>query len=349
MEPTWASAASEPAGVERSVAVSVVVPIYSGATYLEELVQELDALRTHWESTGAPISLAEAIFVDDSAIDESPALIDRLAAERPWIVSLHLARNFGQHAATIAGILHSAGDWVATLDEDLQHPPGHIPDLLRHAVETSADVVYANPTNGVHASIGRDLSSRSFKRLIEWLTRNPNVRIINSFRLMRGSVARAASSVCSHETYFDVALSWFTQRFELVPMTLRDERYISTGKSGYNSRSLMSHARRMLVSSQLKALRLGALFGLVAVGLSGLGIIALVIAKLVVPETIAADGWTSLMLTIVFFGGVVVLLLGIILEYLSSLVLRAHGKPLFFTIDRSTDAQLIDYFRSARA
>src|SRR5262245_33636812 len=116
-----------------TISVSIVVPVYSGTKYLSDLVQELQKLRDRWADEQAPMCIAEIMLVDDAAIDDSPALIDRLAKQGSWITAIHLVRNFGQHAATIAGILHTSGDWVVTLDEDLQHPPARIEDLLRHA------------------------------------------------------------------------------------------------------------------------------------------------------------------------------------------------------------------------
>jgi glycosyltransferase involved in cell wall biosynthesis len=326
------------------IAVSVVVPVYSGSKYLPDLVNELEKLRDRWANEQAPMRIVETILVDDAAIDDSPALIDRLARENSWVTAIHLVRNFGQHAATIAGILHTSGDWVVTLDEDLQHPPGRIEDLLRHAVRTGSDVVYANAETAVHEKFVRDLGSRLYKRTIVTLSGNRNVRLFNSFRLIRGSIARAASSVCGHDTYFDVSLSWFTQRVEFIWMKLKDVRFIQSGTSGYRFSKLLSHARRMLMSSQVKIMRVCGLFGLIVVAGSVVGGIALFLQKLIAPETIDVGGWTSLALISIFFGGIITFLVGVVLEYLSALVLAAHGKPLFFVIDRSSDVILVDYF-----
>lgn len=326
------------------ISVSVVVPVYSGAGYLERLIAEIDELREKWAAERAPMTLSEVILVDDSAIDTSPELIDKLAAGNPWIVALHLSRNFGQHGATVAGVLHTSGDWIVTLDEDLQHPPSRINELIERAVQVRSDVVYAHPGGGAHRTLMRDFTSRSFKRLLAWLSNNPKLRYVNSFRLMRGSVARAAASVCMHDTYLDVNLSWFTQRVEVVSMELTDERYITTGKSGYSMGSLLSHAWRMLFSSHLKILRLGTLLGFGMLVLTALGSVALIVLKFTAPETIPVTGWASLMLAISFFGGLSIFMIGISLQYLSTLVLRAHGKPTFFPIDRSQDARVVDHF-----
>ena len=330
--------------VEIQVSLSLVVPVYAGESYLRALANAVAEQRETWRKDQYPFAIAELIFVDDDARDGSTAVIDAIAQEYPWVVPLHLSRNFGQHAATIAGILHSSGDWVVTLDEDMQHPPERILSLLREAVTTQSDIVYANAESSVHNTWMRDATSRLFKRFMQWITGNVDLRYFNSFRLIRGSVARAAGSVCAHDTYLDVALSWFSKRIGVVVMDLKDTRYIETGKSGYNFRSLLSHAWRMLFSSQIKLLRLGAAIGFtimsaaVVISLYFLGL------RLINPAAIQVQGWASLLLLISFFGGLSAFMLGIALQYLSTLVLKAHGKPTFFTIDRSVDRSLATWF-----
>ena len=326
------------------LSVSVVIPVYSGAVYLTELVDELNALREHWSGRNEGLSLTEAVFVDDGAIDQSSAILEDLASQKPWVSVLHLGRNFGQHAATIAGILHTSGDWVVTMDEDLQHPPSKIPMLLQQVASTRCDVVYAQPKDTVHENFLRDCSSRTYKWLMQIISGNRQIRHANSFRLIRGGVARGASSVCGHDTYFDVALTWFTSRIAVAPMELKDRRFIRTGSTGYSLRRLLSHARRMLVSSNLRVLRIGAVFGFIVTFISILGAIGLVVAKLLNPDFITIQGWTSLVLVISTFGGLTLMFLGVVLEYLSLLVQRAHGRPIFFALDRSSDSVLLEYF-----
>ncbi len=322
------------------VSLSIVVPVYAGEEYLHRLVDEIASLKNYFAERGGAIDLKELVFVDDAAIDNSPKILDRIAADLAWVSAIHLSRNFGQHPATIAGLLHTTGDWVVTMDEDLQHPPGRIVDLLRAAVRSSSDIVYANATGAVHQSAMRDLTSRLYKRSMEWLTGSRNLRYVSSFRLMRGSVARGAAEVCRHDTYFDVTLSWFSTRVEAVAMDLTDIRYVKTGRSGYNLRSLLSHARRMAASSQLGILRLGVFLGILVLFGTFVGSVALVLARLFWPESLGVQGWASQILVTSFFGGISVLLLGILIEYVSILMLRSHGKPLFFVIDRSSDATL---------
>lgn len=321
--------------------VSIVVPVYSGAEFLPGLIAEIDTLRRSMEKANAPCRIQEVILVDDGAIDNSAYVMDELGKAHGYVRPLHLSRNFGQHPATIAGILHSSGDWVVTMDEDLQHPPSRIPDMLAIVAATGADVVYGQAAGKVHEKVVRDFSSRNYKATIERLTGNRQITKASSFRLIRGPVARAASSVCGHDTYFDIALGWFTQRIDVCQMDLRDARFIETGRSGYSIATLLSHARRLAFSSQIKLLRFGALLGIAILGLTFAACILLVFTKMLLPSVIIARGWTSLMLTISFFSGTILFLIGIMLEYISILVMRAHGKPLYFTVDRSSDALLV--------
>lgn len=328
------------------ISVSIIVPVYSGEAYLPQLCQRVAKVRSKLIDARAPFQVTELIFVEDGARDASGVIIDGLGSEHDWVKPFHLSRNYGQHAATVAGIMKSSGDWVVTLDEDLQHPPEEIERLLERAVLSEDDVVYANPEDAVHQSFIRDWTSRTFKNLMVKLSGNKNVVIFNSFRLVRGIIAREASKACGHSTYFDMALSWFTQRVSSLTMILKDERYIETGESGYNFKSLLSHARRLLFSTQVKFLRLGSALGLSAVCLAVILSIVVVVMKLLDPALIPVSGWASVMIAVLFFSGVTIFLIGLIIEYISILVMATHGKPLFNFVDRSTDVVLRDYFNA---
>lgn len=335
------SRTAEPISHRHVVAhISVVVPVYSGAAFLKDLARELDTVRSKWRDVGSPLALTEVIFVDDESVDESFELLLELQEQHDWVRVLQLSRNYGQHPATVAGILHTCGDWVCTLDEDLQHPPQYLVPLLQQAISMSCDVVYAQPEEAVHESPFRDLGSRLFKSILSRLSGNPQTRKFNSFRVIRGSVARAAAAVSSPETYFDVALCWFTNRITCHRLPMKDRRYIDRRRSGYSLRGLLRHARRMLVTSELKVLRLGAVVGFMAL-LGSIVTAGLVLAcKLFFPETVQVQGWTSLTLIVVFFGGLTSLLLGIALEYTLIILMRTQGQPTYLVIDRSQDLLL---------
>lgn len=328
------------------VLLSVVVPVYQGTPYLRDLVSALSEVRERLDAAGGPVRLAEAIFVDDGSIDRSELVLRELARENDWITVITLSRNFGQHPATVAGILHASGDWVASIDEDLQHHPRHLTALLQHAVRNGSDIVYAKPEGAVHQALWRDAGSSAFKSFVSLITGNPFIRQFNSFRMMRGSIARAAASVCANDPYFDIAACWFTKRVGVLPLPMRDERFALSRASGYDFRSLLRHGARMMASSELKFLRFGAAAGALTLFASVVMSLAVIFLRFFRPETIEARGWVSLVLVTSFFGGLISFLAGIILELTTALSVRAKGKPTFFVVDRSRDEILRDWARS---
>ena len=160
--------------------------------------------------------------------------------------------------------------------------------------------------------------------------------------MIRGSIARAAAAVCGHDMYFDIAICWYTNRIETLPLRLVDERHIQEGESGYDFRKLLSHARRLLVSSQTRMLRMGAFVGVAALGVSICYGMFVFIRQLLFPDMNETPGWASLMIIVLFFGGLIALMLGILLEYAGVVLLQIQGKPTFFPVDRSQDQIIRD-------
>lgn len=317
-----------------SLTLSIVVPVYSGESFLPGLVERQEALRARLETT--PIRHVESIFVCDEPIDGSAKVLTGLAATRPWMTVLHLGKNMGQHSATAAGMLHTSGDWVVTMDEDGQHEPLDVVAMLEGTVPKGLDLCYARPVSGVHSAGWRDASSRWAKRLVAFLVGDKFVPMFNSFRLIRGGVARSAGALAGYDVYLDVALRWFTNRICAVELALKDPRG-KNQRSGYTLRSLLTHLRRLLMSYHLTVLRYVMLAGFATSAGVGLLGVALVVEKLVSPDSVPVRGWTSMFVTIAFFGGLTLFLLGLILERLSTMLTRAQGHPAFFIVDRSRD------------
>lgn len=324
-----------------TVTISIVVPVYRGENYIAELVAQIDQLRTRWQEARLDLLISEAIFVLDAPADLSRPLICNLATTHGWIRVVDLSRNYGQHSATVAGILYSSGDWVVTLDEDLQHEPAQIETLLKRACAKGADVVYALPTDSVHGGGYRDRLSRMIKFMIASLSGNRFVQSFNSFRLIRGDIARAASSICAQYTYFDVALTWFTEQIVVVNMDMSDDRYKVEKQSGYRFATLVQHAKRLILTSDFRILRFTTSLAVLAF-LSSLVYGAWVLySRFFADQIIEVQGWTSLMIVILAFGGVSVFILGLIVEILHMSMLQLQGKPSFFVVNRSSDPKLI--------
>ncbi len=325
---------------DQLIRISTVTPVYSGSEYLGRLVEQLNELKLRLEKECDQLRLAESIFVIDGAIDDSEAKLLELKDLHDWVNVVSLSRNFGQHNATVAGILHTSGDWVVTLDEDLQHAPTEIPGMLMKAATERLDIVVAAARGGSHGNSWRDRSSRLAKSIIGRVSGNQFVALFNSFRVMRGQVARATASVCSHQTYFDVAMVWFTDRIDSVPIKLDDQRFNQHKSSGYSFSQLLGHAKRLLMSSDLHLFKIAVLISGASLLLTALLGAIVLISYLTDPSTAAVRGWASLMSAILLYGGVLSLLLGFVLEIVKINLFQNQGKPAFFITDRSLDALL---------
>lgn len=325
---------------QTSISISLVIPVYCGDGCLSELISCIDVQIERWRNLSSILEISEAIFVLDEPLDNSSDVLEKQKSEHPWLRTVELSRNYGQHSATVAGILYSSGDWIVTMDEDLQHHPIHIDLLLEQACVAHADIVYALPIKSVHGSLFRDFSSRMAKSIASKLSGNPMVTSFNSFRLIRGDIARAAASICAQNTYFDVALTWFTERISNVQIELKDDRHIEKRQSGYRLATLLKHAKRLFVTTNLRVLWIATFLAVASFLLSfGYGI-WIVFLKLFSDISINVPGWASLMIVILAFGGVGVFMLGLIMDLLHTSMLQILGKPAFFVVNRSSDELL---------
>jgi glycosyltransferase involved in cell wall biosynthesis len=301
-------------------------------------------LKSSWSAQNAPVQLAEAIFVLDDPADHSPDLLGALASQHEWLRIITLSRCFGQHPATLAGILHSDSDWVVTVDEGLSLNPKMIHQLFQRVAETSCDIVYAHPQPTTRRPFQHTVIAKLSRHILRFLTDNPSVVKFHSFRLIRGPVARAASSVCSHDTYFDVALSWFSRRIALERIDIVELPNPADRRRLYSFLSLIRNARRIVISAQVKSLRVAILAGALGLGFSVIYGTYVVVRQLAWGVAPPVAGWSSLMVVSLFFGGIITLMIGILTELLSPVILHTQGKPVFFVIDRSSDPVLLPYF-----
>ena len=308
--------------------VSVVVPVYQGEHTLATVVEELSASVSERVSPqGRPYRVTEVVLVHDCGPDASDEVIRGLARLHEWVRPVWLSRNFGQHAATLAGIAASGGEWVVTMDEDGQHDPERIGDLLDTAMRERADVVYARPTNEPPHGPLRNLASRSAKWLVQRLAKGAPAADFSSYRLVLGEVARSVAAYAGPGIYLDVAISWVARRVATCPMEMRAE---GDRPSGYDVRRLVSHFWRLVLSSGTRPLRWVSALGAAAVLLAPVVAIALVVGRAL--GSWDAPGWTSTMILLMVATGVILFSLGVIAEYVGMAVNMAMGKPLYLPV-----------------
>ena len=308
--------------------VSVVVPVFMGAETLELLASEVHKLCViNTTEVGSRFRVTELVLVNDCGPDSSDEVIRTLVNKYEFVSAVWLSRNFGQHAATLAGMAASSGDWIVTLDEDGQHNPESIGNLLSEALINHSQVVYAAPSkNTAHGRI-RNLTSTSAKRIAAVLAKNESPLLFSSFRLISGEIGRSLAAYAGPSVYLDVALSWITNRVSVVHVEYREERRLN---SGYSLGSLFGHFWKLALTTGTRPLRYdsigGAVFAIAGIALA----LKIVVDKLI--RGIDAAGWASVVVAVITLGGLTLIALGVIAEYIGLIVRSTFGQPTYLAI-----------------
>jgi len=316
--------------------ISVVIPVYQGERTLRGVVDELAAyFEPVLTPAGHALQVTEILLAYDNGPDGSDEVIRKLAALIPQVRPVWLSRNFGQHAATIAGMASSGGDWIVTMDEDGQHDPAYLPEMLDTAMRERAGVVYAQPTNSAPHGFARNLASRGAKWVVRHWMRGMDVSSFQSYRFMLGEVGRSVAAYAGAGVYLDVALTWVNGRMAQQPVALRAE---NDRPSGYDTRTLLSHFWRLVLTSGTRGLRLVSVLGVTFAVLGFLLAIWTIIGRL--SGDTGQPGWASVLVMVSLGTGAVLFSLGVVAEYVGVAVNQAMGRPLFLIHSDPLDGPL---------
>ncbi len=316
--------------------VSVVVPVYRGELTLGPLVGELLPF-TQLSSTpaGRPWRLEEIVLVHDHGPDHSEEVIRKLVEAYDCVRAVWLSRNFGQHAATLAGMSSTGGEWIVSLDEDGQFNPADIGSLLDTALDGSAQLVYGVPSNTPPHGTARNLASQLAKAVANHLLTRGDLPRFSSFRLILGEIGRGVASYVGAGVYLDVALTWVVGTTALCPVKFR---HLEARPSGYSFRRLLIHFAQLVITAGTRPLRLvslaGALFALGGIVVA----LVLVVGRLL--GAITVPGWTSVTVLLLLIGGANLFALGVVAEYVGAAVRMAMGKPLYLMTSDPTAGPL---------
>ncbi|MEP7194569.1 MAG: glycosyltransferase [Actinomycetota bacterium] len=308
--------------------LSIVIPVYQGELTLGELVREIAELTVPTPTSGGhEFQVTEVLLVNDQGPDRSDKVIRELAETYDFIRPVWLSRNFGQHAATLAGMASSSGDWIVTMDEDGQHDPAEIGDFLDVALKQGAQLVYADPVNRPPHNAMRNGSSRLAKWVFSTLLTGQTEGTFQSYRLVLGEIGRSVAAYAGSGVYLDVAMGWVSGPSAACPVRLRGE---GGRPSGYSTRALLSHFVHLVLSSGTRALRMVSALG-VLFGAGGLCFALYLLVVRATTDTIP-QGWTSTMVVVLVSTGAILFSLGVIAEYVGVVVNMAMGKPLYLIV-----------------
>lgn len=311
-----------------SVSVSVVIPVYRGEDTLPTLMAEIAPFtRAHTTPAGRTYRIEEVLLVWDRGPGRSDETLRELASTYPWVKPVWLSRNFGQHAATLAGMTSSGGEWIVTMDEDGQQDPAFIGAMLDKAYEVDAQLVYGIPANPPPHSALRNAGSRFAKRLFAGALSDGGFAEFNSYRLILGEIGRSVAAYTGTGVYLDVALSWVVADVTTCPVVGRSEGRAATN---YSYRRLFSHFGRLIVSSGTRPLIFVSWLGVLFV-LLGAGVSLWVLYQQVTGEIVIA-GWASTFIALLLIGGAMLLSLGIIAQYVGVATNMSLGRPLYLVV-----------------
>lgn len=301
-----------------AVALSIVVPVYGSATILPELVQRISAvLAIDPDLNGR----TEAIFVCDASPDDSWRVMQRLAAEYPFLTCLRLRRNVGQHPALLAGLRLATGRVVVTMDDDLQHAPDDIPALYR-TVMAGADVCYVRYARQRHATWKR-WGSRFNDAAAVWLLGKPKNLYLSSFRALDRVVVDEITRFTGPFVYLDGLILAAAVHIETVPLEHHPRR---EGAGGYGLKKSVALWAAMATGFSIAPLRLSLFLGMAAMAAGSLAA-ALLIGIWLKGGTV--DGSAALIVVASLLAGAQLAGLGFIGEYLGRLSLAVNGKPQY--------------------
>jgi glycosyltransferase involved in cell wall biosynthesis len=298
--------------------LSVVAPVYNEEQLVEAFVQ-----RTLAAIAGYAFEL---VLVDDGSSDATPQLLDRLADNDPRVRVIHLSRNFGHQAALTAGLEHAVGDVVAMIDADLQDPPELIPKMIEQWQQGS-DVVYAVRRRREGETAFKLATASWFYKLFDKLAQVDLEPNSGDFRLLDRSALNALLSMTERSRFLRGMTVWvgFTQT--AVPYE-RDARH--AGETKYTLRKMLRFSLDAIASFSHLPLQLATYVGLLSAGVAFVAIPIVIVLRLLGSYL---PGFGSITIAILLLGGIQLIALGVIGEYVGRIYDEVKHRPLYIVRD----------------
>ncbi|KFN42829.1 glycosyltransferase [Arenimonas oryziterrae] len=300
------------------LALSIVIPVYGSAGILPALASALQAALDPQVGAGR----YEVILVHDQGPDDAWRVISDLATTRPWLRGVELRKNAGQHNAVMAGLAFARGEYIVTMDDDLQHDPQDVPRILA-CLREGRDVCYVQFASRRHA-LWKRLGSAFNDLVAGWLLRKPRGLYLSPFRGLHHSIRDLIVVYTGPFVYVDGLLLQSTANIGTIEA---QHHARSDGRSGYSLRKSISLWLQMATSFSIMPLRAASLAGM-ACSLFGFALALFVIVeKFLHPDT--PVGWTSLIVAILMMGGIQLIALGMIGEYVGRVLLNVSYRPQY--------------------
>jgi glycosyltransferase involved in cell wall biosynthesis len=322
-EPKITSLPRDRHSADAAQGLSIVVPLYNEAAALERLHARLIEVAQRLAATRA--LACEVIYIDDGSRDGTLAIARELPATALDVQVISLSRNFGKEAALLAGLDHARRGAVLFIDGDGQHPTSLIETLVGHWLDEECDVVYTAKANRANESLIRRAAVKAFYVLLNWGARPKIPEDAGDFRLLSPRAANALRQLPERNRFFKGLSSWigFRQmRIDYEPEARAE------GRSTWNLRRLIGLSIDGVTGFSVAPLRLAIVMGTV------LALVAFFYGLQIVYETLvygtAVPGYPSLFVGVMVLGGVQLIMIGVVGEYIGKILEEIKGRPVYF-------------------
>jgi dolichol-phosphate mannosyltransferase len=297
--------------------LSIVIPIYNEEENIDSLINRLRTVVAQMQIS------CEYIFVNDGSKDHSFQLIKNLAVADPAVKYIDFSRNFGHQIAVSAGLDLAAGDRVAIIDADLQDPPELIIEMFAK-MDQGYEVVYAKRNNRNGESWLKKFTAKVFYRILKSIT---SVKIpvdTGDFRIIDRKVVNVLKQMPEHNKFLRGQISWIGFKQTYVEY---DRKVRQAGSTGYTYKKMIRLALDGITSFSNFPLKVASICGFVVSGIAFMVMIYALYSRYITKDYV--EGWTSTIISVLFLGGIQLISIGIIGEYISRLSENARNRPLY--------------------
>ncbi|MFN3605185.1 MAG: glycosyltransferase family 2 protein [Leptonema sp. (in: bacteria)] len=303
----------------KKLRLSVVVPCYNEEKVIEQTYQRLKKvlkdLKIHYE----------LIFINDGSKDNTLYILENLSKKDKQVKGISFSRNFGHQSAVSAGLEFAKGDYVIIIDADLQDPPEEIPHMLELAIKENANVVYGVRKERKGETFFKKITASLFYRILNFLSDVPLPLNTGDFRLIDKQVLENYKKLPEKNKYIRGLISWLG--FKQIPYYyVREPRF--AGETKYPLSKMVKFATTALLYFTKKPLKMATSIGFLSI-LLGIVLTFYVFGSLLLKPNQTVSGWASTIIIIIFFGGVQLLTIGVMGEYIGSIFEEIKNRPMY--------------------
>jgi len=307
---------------QQNFLLSIIIPVYNEQQNISPLLKRLLPVVSKYSY--------EIIFVDDGSSDNTPNEIKKHAFKSKNIKLISFTRNFGHQVALTAGYQISSGDSIITMDADLQDPPELI-DKLVEKWRQGFKIVYAKREERDDSLFKRTTAS-FFYRLINFLSDTQIPKDIGDYRLLDKEVVNFLNKLPEKSRFLRGLVAWGGCSSAFVPFK-RNRRFL--GKTHYPLSKMINFALDGIISFSTKPLKIATYFGFISSFLGIAGVIYALCRRFFLPHQYWVTGWTAIFVAVMFFGGIQLITIGIIGEYIGKIYKEIQGRPQFLIKEKT--------------